>query len=145
MFLQIITEKSYTKRWGLTVFLSLEDFEGDQTIRGFISDEACFDKIVGMIEEEENPLFTFCVTMQNHSPYTKSYDASVKLTEYKDERVDQYLSLVHESDRALQNLIEHLKESDEPTVVVFFWRPSSIVIRRVLSVSVRNTTGGSSV
>lgn len=105
---------------GFDRFLSLEDFEGDQTIRGFISDEACFDKIVGMIEEEENPLFTFCVTMQNHSPYTKSYDASVKLTEYKDERVDQYLSLVHESDRALQNLIEHLKESDEPTVVVFF-------------------------
>ena len=41
------------------------------------------------------------------------------MTEYKDERVDQYLSLVHESDRALQNLIEHLKESDEPTVVSF--------------------------
>ena len=67
MFLQIITEEVVYETMGFDRFLSLEDFEGDQTIRGFISDEACFDKIVGMIEEEENPLFTFCVTMQNHS------------------------------------------------------------------------------
>lgn len=88
-------------------------------VRDFISDEACFDRIEEMIKDEEDPLFTFCVTMQNHSPYTKEYENSIELLEYTDSQVEQYMSLIHESDRALQKLIEDLEKSDEPTVVVF--------------------------
>ena len=58
--------------------------------------------------------------MQNHSPYTKEYENSIELLEYTDSQVEQYMSLIHESDRALQKLIEDLEKSDEPTVVVFF-------------------------
>lgn len=105
---------------GFDQFLSFEDFKGERMVRDFISDEACFDRIEEMIEDEEDPLFTFCVTMQNHSPYTKEYENSIELLEYTDSQVEQYMSLVHESDRALQKLIEDLEKSEEPTVVVFF-------------------------
>lgn len=52
-------------------------------------------------------------------PYTKEYENSIELLEYTDSQVEQYMSLVHESDRALQKLIEDLEKSEEPTVVVF--------------------------
>ena len=105
---------------GFDRFLSFDDFQGERMVRDFISDEACFDRIEEMIKDEEDPLFTFCVTMQNHSPYTKEYENSIELLEYTDSQVEQYMSLIHESDRALQKLIEDLEKSDEPTVVVFF-------------------------
>lgn len=59
---------------GFDRFLSFDDFQGERMVRDFISDEACFDRIEEMIKDEEDPLFTFCVTMQNHSPYTKEYE-----------------------------------------------------------------------
>lgn len=108
------------KTMGFDKFLSLEDFRGEKQVRDFVSDEACFDRIVHLIKEEEDPLFTFCVTVQNHSPYTKDYENSIRLLEYTDAEAEQYMSLIHESDQALEKLIENLKQSDEPTVVVFF-------------------------
>lgn len=48
----------------------------------------------------------FNVTMQNHNPYTKksSFKEPIKVTSFQvDPEVEQYLSLIHESDAALQN------------------------------------------
>jgi phosphoglycerol transferase MdoB-like AlkP superfamily enzyme len=69
--------------------------------------------------------FLFGVTMQNHSGYERfeevEEDGTVK--EYgadiaQDGRV--YLSLVRASDKAVQQLVETYRDSDEPTMIVFF-------------------------
>lgn len=109
------------KTMGFDSYLSLKDFEGMSTKRDFVTDEACYEKIRELIKEEEDPLFTFCVTIQNHSPYNNtSYEGDIKLQDYEDEEAEQYLSLVHESDQALEKMISYLEEMEEPTVVVFF-------------------------
>lgn len=106
---------------GFDTYLSLDDFRGMSTKRNFVTDEACYEKIGELIEEEEDPLFTFCVTIQNHAPYNdQGYEGDITLPEYEDKEAEQYLSLVHESDQALEKLIQNLEQSEEPTMVVFF-------------------------
>ena len=73
----------------------------------------------------ENPLFIFNVTMQNHGGYSgdKLFDDqnNVKLTEqqgYPD--VEQYLSLVRESDKAFQLLVDYFSKQKEPTIILLY-------------------------
>lgn len=76
-------------------------------------------------EHQDESRFLFCVTMQNHSDYARWEDVeeaeSVKenIPDFStDTRV--YLSLVKASDDALKELVETYRDSDEPTMIVFF-------------------------
>ena len=94
----------------------------EDTTRGFMRDSALFRQVTGMLEETDDPMFLFCITMQNHGGYTNAdYESPVQLLwpEGCDE-AEQYLGLVHESDAALAELIGALEELDEPTLVIFF-------------------------
>lgn len=115
-------EKTYATM-GFDEFFVEEDFENPELIRGWVSDRSCYQKIIELLEnqETENPVFTFCVTIQNHSPYTvEDYESDIELQEYDCPEAEQYLSLIHESDQALKELVEYLENYDEPTVLVFF-------------------------
>lgn len=90
--------------------------EYQDKLRGFVSDQSVFDKIISLYKEKETnqKLFTFCVTMQNHGGYSQStlkgYEPDVKLnyeTEYPEAQT--YLSLARESDKAFQNLVEYFE------------------------------------
>jgi len=106
---------------GFDHYLSQDDFDAPGHVRGWISDWSCYDKILKLIEEEENPLFTFCVTIQNHAGYdAEGYESVIKLPEYKSDEAEQFLTSVHDSDKALGELIERLEELDEPVLLVFF-------------------------
>lgn len=76
-------------------------------------------------EHATEPRFLFNVTMQNHSGYERwedvekdptvlEYGANLEL----DAQV--YLSLVKASDDAVRQLVETCRDSDEPTMIVFF-------------------------
>jgi len=63
--------------------------------------------------------------MQNHGGYVNQYanfTEDVSLTEYPGEfpETEQYLSLIHQSDAALKNLVDYFAAADEPTVICFF-------------------------
>lgn len=106
---------------GFLDFVSIEDFQDAEKERGFVTDEECYDKIFELMEQTEDPMFTFCVTIQNHSPYTiTGYESTIQLIETDNAEVEQYLSLIHESDKQIAKLTEYLENSNEPTVVVFF-------------------------
>lgn len=71
------------------------------------------------------PRFLFNVTMQNHSGYehwedvgrvpsVEEYGADL----YLDGQI--YLSLVYASDQAVKQLVETYRDSDEPTMIIFF-------------------------
>lgn len=54
-----------------------------------------------------SPFVMFNVTMQNHNPYTKksSFKEPIKVTSFQaDPEVEQYLSLVHESDAGIAKI-----------------------------------------
>ena len=76
-------------------------------------------------EKRDRPRFLFDVTLQNHSGYERWLDVErdESVAEYGDGLyVDTqiYLSLIKASDSAVRQLVETYKDSDEPTMIVFF-------------------------
>ena len=61
------------------------------------------------------------ITMQNHGGYTETYD-NFPENYYKVGRsytdANQYLSLVHESDEAVKNLISYFSKVDDPVEII---------------------------
>lgn len=104
----------------------IEDFPQKDLIRGLISDQEMFEKLIEIYEEQhQSPLFLFGVTMQNHGGYNykgDDFDSSVLLTGYDGDYTDaeQYLSLIHESDKAVESLIGYFSNVDDDVIVVFF-------------------------
>lgn len=113
---------------GFDEFISDDDFIDPTYIRSFISDQSAFDRIIDEYEESkgQDPLFAFCVTMQNHADYSRRWDNQnydIDITNFPDYQfpyTENYLSLLRESDDALKELIEYFDQVDEPTIIVFF-------------------------
>lgn len=108
---------------GFDEFLAGDYFEDSPVIRNYVSDIGDYDKIIEVTEQkpEGEPLFIFNVTMQNHGGYEEDYESTVHLTEYEDmPMTEQYLSLIRESDEALEYLLEYYSQVEEPTMVVLF-------------------------
>jgi len=112
---------------GFDSFLSMDDFTNPSYMRGYISDECSYNKLIDLYESKPagQPIFLFNVTMQNHGGYANQYEnftEDVNLTEYPGEfpETEQYLSLINKSDEALKNLIDYFSTVDEPTVICFF-------------------------
>ena len=117
----------------------LEDsFDLDKDgINLYISDEACFNFLIEKFDEHianyDNPLFSFCVTIENHGPYKDKYteeptfntDLSLENLREKEAKDDinhlsNYFIGVRDFDEGLKNLTDHLEASGEPVIVVVF-------------------------
>ena len=94
-----------------------------------MSDLSDYERIYQVTEEANAqglPAFVFNVTMQNHSGYSqgwKNLERSVRLNgsqRLADPTAEQYLALAHESDKALEQLIAHYSQVEEPTMIVLF-------------------------
>lgn len=102
-----------------------EDVKDPYIIREYISDFSDYEQLYQLTDEIDQPTFIFNVTMQNHSGYSQGWNnlgKTVRVTGGAKNTYPaiQYFSLMKESDRALQELIEHYSASDERTMVVFF-------------------------
>ena len=106
---------------GFDSYLTRDDMEDAETIRKYISDRAVYDRINSFIDEKEEPVFAFTVTMQNHGDYqVPDYPAKVSVLDGRYPEADQFLTLIHESDSELEELIEHYSKSSEKTIIVLF-------------------------
>lgn len=106
----------------------IEDFPESDIIRQYVSDKGMFQKIIHLYEENkknQNNVFMFGVTMQNHGGYTYSgenYEQSISLEGYSQDydNVEQYLSLIHETDSAVAYLLNYFENIEDDVVVVFY-------------------------
>lgn len=119
---------------GFDEFYTRDDFDPLDThyVRNYISDLSTFEKITDFYDEsvaKEEPLFLFCVTMQNHADFSQHYDNmkyDIHIQDLMNEDggeyvyAQNYLSLQRESDEALEYLIDHINNTDYPTIVCFF-------------------------
>ncbi len=103
----------------------IDDFNDNHMMREYITDEELYNRIIDRFEAKEagEKLFVMSVTMQNHGGYTEIYPdfthrVRMKNGYYND--VDQYLTLVNESDKALEKLITYFDSVDEKVEIVFF-------------------------
>lgn len=114
---------------GFKQFITLEDFDQSRKLRGKITDEADFDRIIEEYEksksQSDKPFFIFNVTMQNHGGYSSddpNFEQKVLIKDenYYDSNAQNYLSLIKYTDEAVEKLIKYYENVDEPTVIIFF-------------------------
>ncbi len=125
----------------------LESYLNADYIRNYVSDESCVDKIISLYEEkrEGTPCFIFNVTMQNHGGYTEeSYNFSpeIAVDGVDNFALNQYLSLIEQSDLALHALTDYFSKVKEKTVIVFFGdhQPSDSVVYPILALNGESTS-----
>ena len=114
--------------------LGFDDFIADERnfpnakyYRSYISDESSYDKVIEQFENkgEDEKLFVFNVTMQNHGGYASMYSNFPQMVWLEESsqyyaKTNQYLSLIEKSDEAFEGLLEYFSNVDEPTVIVMF-------------------------
>lgn len=108
---------------GFDYFWDQSEFKDEDTLR-FISDQATYDKIIELYEDtaRREPFFVFDVTMQNHGGYgtESNWQDPVKILGEDFPEANEYLSSIHVSDQAFQNLIEYFAKEEEPTIILMF-------------------------
>ena len=106
----------------------IEDFPAEDLVRDFVSDREMFEKTVDLYEEKKaagQDVFLFGVTMQNHGGYVyegENYQQTVTLEGYEQDYDDaeQYLTLIHETDAAVEYLLDYFSGIEDNVVVVFY-------------------------
>lgn len=103
-----------------------ESYPHTDLIRDFVSDREFYRHLLDTLESADQPLFLFGISMQNHGDYdypqSDTYRQSITLTDAPGAypMAEQYLSLLHTSDQALEYLLTQLEQFPEDTVVLFF-------------------------
>lgn len=115
----------------------IEDYTNVSYVRKYISDASDMQHIIDTYEKKEagKPAFIFNVTMQNHGGYTDVYpnfENDIQ-AQYNSDALNQYLSLIHKTDAALEDLVSYFSKVDEKTVIVFFGdhQPSDAVANQI--------------
>lgn len=102
-----------------------------QGVAGYIGEEFTYDKIIDTfdshIKENDNPFFSFTVTIQNHGPYdahygtlAKGFTCDIELSDIETDLLTQYFKGVTDGDKQLGRLWEYAQKSTEPIVIVYF-------------------------
>ena len=125
----------------------IKDFRYRSYIRNYVSDKSAFNQIIYTYEnmESDKPLFLFEVTMQNHGSYSDLHDnftPYITVEGVKNNALQQYLSLVKETDKEFQRLIEYFETADENTIIVFFGdhQPNDYVANQILRLNGKHTS-----
>ncbi len=112
-------------RLGFDESYFIEDFDETKLLREYVTDREFYEKIIDRYERKRpnEAMFVMGISMQNHGGYTERYDnftERVRMLGINYPDVNQYLSLLHESDAALEYLISYFEQVDEPVEIVFF-------------------------
>ena len=121
------------KNMGFDDFIYLEeDFEpSTQNKGGYISDEATTQSIIDNFENHvknnDDPIFEFCVTIQNHGPYEEKYEnlktnfsTYIQLTDDEKAIYSGYFQGIYDADAQIETLVNYFESIDEPVVLIFF-------------------------
>ena len=113
---------------GFDSFVGEEAFTGTTNYRGYVSDMSAYDYVISQYEKHKSespdtPLMEYLITIQNHGGYAavESLPYSIVPDSYDAyPQANQYLSLLHLSDDALQKLITYFSSVDHPTVIILY-------------------------
>lgn len=115
------------KYLGFESFKSSENFINPEYKGGFISDDEFSRNLIQEVEKTEDPMFIYGITMQNHGSYEDKTRYSEKPIKVKGNftpdaqiLIDNYTQGARDADHGLKLLIDHFKQSDEPTIILFY-------------------------
>ena len=103
-------------------------FVGATRFRNRIDDASTYSKTLEYLNGSDNPQFIFDVTLMGHSGYEtglvpedKRVNCTVDgLDEKNQNKLNEYLATSNEEDAQLKTLIDGIKKSKKPTIVLFF-------------------------
>ena len=103
----------------------IDDFDQTKLLRKYITDQELYEKIIERYEtkKKNEELFIMSISMQNHGGYTEKYpnfNEQIRTLGASYSDANQYLSLLHESDKALEYLNSYFQSVDDPVEIVFF-------------------------
>ncbi|OCT11572.1 hypothetical protein A8709_05860 [Paenibacillus pectinilyticus] len=115
------------KELGFQSFKSSEKFVNPEIKGYFISDAEVARNVNSEVDKTEDPMFIYTVTMQNHGPYDdpRYGENTIKatgsgLSAQAKSILETYTQGAHDADASLQMMIDHFKDSDEPTMIIFY-------------------------
>jgi len=120
------SRKKLYPEFGFSEATFIDSYPKQNLLRTYVSDQEMYEFMLEKIKApREKPLFFFGVSMQNHGGYDytgEDFVKTVSLTDYPDmfPRAEQYLSTLHASDKALEYLIESLRDYPEDTILLLF-------------------------
>lgn len=109
-------------------FYSLENWSTPlENIRWYASDASAYEQVKQLTRQKKTnqKLFAFLVTIQNHGGYSEENFDNFKSTislDYEDEYpdVENFLTLINESDKAFVELLNYYSDSSQKTMIVMF-------------------------
>lgn len=109
---------------GFEDYISMEDLDQTETIGMGISDKSMFKQLVEILQEQEDPFFTFVITLTNHHPFIldEQYRQLDILEEDKETKFGDYLQTVRYTDEAIGRFIDDLKAAGlyDNTVIALY-------------------------
>lgn len=114
--------------FGFDTFDDEATFTGATRFRNRIDDASTYSKTLEYLNGSDTPQFIFDVTLMGHSGYEtglvpedKQVNCTVDgLDEKNQNKLNEYLATVNEEDAQLKTLIDGIKKSKKPTIVLFF-------------------------
>lgn len=136
---------------GFEEFYSDVDFENREMCHGYISDKSLTREIIERFEERklenpEQPVFSFVVSVQNHVNDMGGFDEESAVegctgiittvnSEIADEEsianVEEYYNGMRESVEALEELMAYFEQYKEDTIVVFFGDHAPLFVKLI--------------
>lgn len=110
-------------RLGFDNFYSINELDNLEYIREYPDDLSTYKNIIKLYENkgEDEKLFNFTLTMQNHGSYTdENFENNVVAENGEYPKLNQYLSLIRIADKALEYLISYFENQEEHTIIVLF-------------------------
>ena len=114
--------------FGFDTFDDEATFAGATRFRNRIDDASTYSKTLEYLNGSDTPQFIFDVTLMGHSGYEtglvpedKQVNCTVDgLDEKNQSKLNEYLATSNEEDAQLKTLIDGIKKSKKPTIVLFF-------------------------
>ena len=114
--------------FGFDTFDDEATFVGATRFRNRIDDASTYSKTLEYLNGSDTPQFIFDVTLMGHSGYEtglvpedKQVNCTVDgLDEKNQNKLNEYLATSNEEDAQLKTLIDGIKKSKKPTIVLFF-------------------------
>ncbi len=106
---------------GFDYYMFKEDYDDlEYLANNYTKDKSSYEKIMEILEKksEDDRIFSFNVTVQNHIPYSH---VNTEAKKYAENRImNIYFQTENESDTALEKLIEYLERYDQKIILLFF-------------------------
>ncbi len=110
-------------RLGFNSFFSINTLRNLDYIREYPSDLSTYKNIIELYKNKNDneKLFNFTLTMQNHGSYTdENFQNTVIAENGIYPKLNQYLSLIKIADNSLEHLINYFSNQEEHTIILIF-------------------------